>query len=113
VAGTTFPVLSGTGVLSAGSTISLLLSGAGPTWPVTLVTSFSPLAVPFKGGLLWPELTLVLPGFLTDGGGQLALSATWPAGIPSAISIWAQFWYADVGAPFGFAGSNAVRSTSP
>ena len=46
-----------------------------------------------------PALDLVLSGLATDGDGGLSLPATWPTGLPSDLTIYAQYWSRDNGFP--------------
>ena len=54
-------------------------------------------------------------GFLvlaTDAQGELEISGPWPSGVPAGIELVLQYWMVDPAAPFGFAGSNAVKNVS-
>jgi hypothetical protein len=90
-----------------GTLATLTLSGAAPGAPATLVIGLSALGVPFKGGTLVPQPDVLL-AFTTGAGGGVALSAAWPAALPSGTQTWFQWWIADAGGPAGFAASNAV-----
>jgi hypothetical protein len=45
--------------------------------------------------------------------GGLALSFTWPTGLPAGIPVYWQHWVSNAGGPVGFEASNAVNSTTP
>lgn len=121
------PLLSGMGPLVAGSSNSLYLSNGLSWWSNNLGTTthllvgLSLLAAPFKGGVAGPHSDLLvfglntsgtgLPG--TGGAGNLSLDFTWPAGIPSGTTLWAQHWVVDPGGPAGFAASNTLRLQAP
>ncbi|MHC5210662.1 MAG: agmatine deiminase family protein [Planctomycetota bacterium] len=107
------PVLEGTGLLSAGSTLSLQLENAASLAPATLVIGVSAAYLPFKGGTMVPSPDLLVTGLSTDAGGELALAGTLPGGLPAATPIVMQLWIQDGGAPVGWAASNGVSGTTP
>jgi hypothetical protein len=106
------PTLDGTGSLLAGSNLTLKFSGAPAFQSTLLVVGVSQLGGPFKGGTLWPSADIVAP-IAAGAGGSWTLPATWPPGLPSALSVWLQVWFPDAGAPQGFAGSDALKATTP
>jgi hypothetical protein len=106
------PQLVGTGTLVGGEPAALNLTEAAPSAAATLVIGLSALNAPFKGGVLVP-LPAALVSALTDAGGTLPLAATWPAGLPSGLEIYLQYWIVDATAPHGFAASNAVLASAP
>ena len=59
-----------------------------------------------------PNPDLVIP-LTADAQGDLTLVVTWPQGVPSAVSLYTQFWVQDASGPAGFTASNAVESTTP
>jgi hypothetical protein len=113
VAGSAGPVvLAAHSTLLGGEGVVFALSGTTPFQPVVLILGATQLGAPFKGGTLWPNPSLLIY-LMTNGAGQLSLSTTWPAALPSGFSLWAQYWHPDSGAVAGFAGSNGVRGTVP
>jgi len=113
VAGSAGPVvLAAHSTLIGGDGVVFKLSGTTPFKSTLLILGASALGAPFKGGTLWPASGAFIP-LVANGTGQLTLSTTWPAAIPSGFQLWAQFWHPDVGAVYGFAGSNGVRGTVP
>ncbi|HEX5009031.1 MAG TPA: FG-GAP-like repeat-containing protein [Planctomycetota bacterium] len=106
------PSLVGAGSPLAGESVTLDLTHAPPSSATTLVIGTSALFAPFKGGVLVPLPTALVPA-VTDAGGAISLSATWPAGLPPGLTIYLQYWSFDVAAPHGFAASNAVSVTTP
>ena len=106
------PALIGDGVPLAGETISLSLSGAQPEATSFLVVGFSALSAPFKGGVMVPSPDQLL-GFDTGPTGDFALDVTWPAGLPTGLSLWFQIWIQDAGGPVGWAASSALITTTP
>ncbi|MCB9896699.1 MAG: S8 family serine peptidase [Planctomycetes bacterium] len=107
------PSLAGAGTLAPGSTWHLDLTHAARNVPVTLVLGLSQLGAPFKGGTLVPSPDLIVGGLVTNGVGALAISSTWPAGVPSGASLWLQEWIADATGPVGFTATNGVQLTTP
>ena len=113
VAGSAGPVvLTSHSTLLGGEGVYFKLTGTPPTQPVVLILGATQLGAPFKGGTLWPNPSMLINLF-TNGSGQLTLSTTWPASIPSGFKLWAQYWFPDAGAVAGFAGSNGARGTVP
>ena len=107
------PKLLGEGELTAGSTTTLTLGDARANSSAWVVVGFSELSAPFKSGVLVPSPDLLLGPVTTDGAGGLALSAPWPAGVPSGVNTFWQEWIQDPAAPKGFAASNGVKSKTP
>lgn len=109
------PRLAGTGSLWAGNPWSLLLAGAAPGSTVWLCLGFGELNLPFKGGVMVPDLNapgLAVP-LLTDEAGNIPISAVWPANVPSGSTLVFQYWAQDPSGPVGFVSSNAVRADVP
>jgi hypothetical protein len=69
--------------------------------------------LPFKGGWLVPAPDLSFPGWITNAAGSIAISVTWPPGVPSGFSMWMQFWMVDPAGPAGCAASGAIAATTP
>ena len=108
------PRLRGDGDLSDGSTVTIALTQARPSATAYFVFGLGEAPLPFYGGTLVPDLTPP-GGFLvlgTDAQGELELSGPWPSGVPAGIELVLQYWMVDPAAPFGFAGSNAVKNVS-
>ena len=107
------PVFSAVGSLVGGTKVKLSLTNARPFSLSTLVTGFSLLGAPFKGGIMVPDPDFLLAGLSTGAAGSVQLTGTWPVGIPSGTNTWYQHWIVDAAGPKGFAASNALRATSP
>lgn len=107
------PVLWGTGTLAGGSSATLDLTHAKPSGTATLVVGLGPLNAAFKAGVLVPQPNYLLFGFPLDADGALHFEFTWPASIPSGVSLWYQAWIADAAGPKGFSSSNGLKSTAP
>lgn len=90
------PWLAATGTLTPGSANALLVAGAPPGGTVQFVAGAAPLLLPFKGGVLGPQPTLVVP-LPADLAGRATLSFSWH-GLPAGTQVWAQAWMQDAGA---------------
>jgi len=107
------PTLAGTGTLVAGTPITLTLANALAGSTASLFIGVRAIDAPFKGGVLVPAPTLLVPGLPVDGGGGLVLPATWPAGVPGGVTLYYQFWISDPGGPKGLSASNGLAGTTP
>lgn len=107
------PMLSGQGSLAAGTNAGLFLDNAIENSIAALIIGATPLNAPFLGGTLVPFPSVVTTGLPTGPQGSLPIVVSAPAGIPSAVPLYMQYWIADAAAPLGFAASNAVRIISP
>ncbi len=106
------PVLRIGGDLTAGSPATLDVSNAAPSafGGVFIGTSLAPQ--PLFGGTLIPSIN-VLRLFGTNASGELSLGTSWPAGLPPGTEFFWQYWVEDVGAPEGYAATNAVKTITP
>ena len=102
-------VLSGDGEYASGSAVSFQLSGAPPASPIAFVLGERPICLPVLGGTLIPRPDLVVPGYITDAAGQLALSATLGT-ISSFAHLYAQVILADPSSPIGVSLTNAIAA---
>ena len=107
------PQLTGSGPLIAGAPIAVALVGARENSSATLVVGLSLLAAPFKGGVLGPSPDVLLAGFGTGAKGKIELPGTWPTGLASGFTIWAQWWIVDPAGAKGLAASNVVAGKVP
>lgn len=105
------PTLVGTGSFHATESGTLTLSSAKKNSTAFGIVGASTLNVPFFGGTLVPapDILFTLP---TGSSGKITLPFALPAGVPPGVTIYAQFWIADSGAPQGYAASNALRATT-
>ena len=108
-----FVRLLGSGSLEGGDAVSFTVDRALPGAPATVVLGASRDNLPFSGGVLVPHPDLLLFGFTTDAAGELFLTGTWPAGVPSGFTLYAQVFVTDAGAVGGLAGSNGILGTTP
>lgn len=106
------PCLVGSGTLVAGQPFSLQLTNGLPSAFATLVVGFAELGAFFKGGVMVPQLDLLF-NLPLNASGERLLAAPFPAGAPSGLPLFCQFWVQDPGGPVGFAASNAVLGTVP
>ncbi len=106
------PRLQGFGAQLGDDPLQILLTDALPGATATLVVGIVNLSAPFKGGVLVPFPTFLIP-LPVNGLGEIDINATWPAGLPGGIDVYYQYWVSDPGGFFGFAASNALQSTTP
>lgn len=106
------PSLVGNGTLEGNTILSLTLSNALPSAPVSLVVGSTLLQAPFQGGTLVPQPAIVL-GLTTDSLGGLFFPALWPSNVPEGATIFLQCWVADPTAINGYASSNGLSLTQP
>ncbi len=109
------PVLVGEGSLIPGTLVTLTLTDALPNAEYILLASAVNLSAPFKGGVLVPDpappgVVVVLPPLFP---GFVAVSGTWPPGVPPGLTTYYQYWIVDPAGPAGFAASNAISGTAP
>ncbi len=109
------PELVGTGPLTPGTPMSIILSNALENQFAVLFVGFSALnATGFYGGTLVPDFNP--PGLMvlvnTGPTGSLTLGTTFGT-VPSGFEIYLHYWLEDVAGPFGLAASNALRGTVP
>jgi hypothetical protein len=107
------PVLAGAGTLLGGDPVTLALTGAKANSSAALFIGFGLLNAPFKGGTLVPTVNVLITGLPTGPAGTLALSAAWPAGLPSGFSIHFQAWIADATGPQSFTATNGLTAKTP
>jgi hypothetical protein len=107
------PHLYAEGSLAPSSPLKLLLDAAAPSALSALVLGLSVANVPFKGGTMVPFPNVLLPGLATNASGKLNLSATWPAAVPSGLTVVLQHWIVDGSGPVGFTASNGIGAETP
>jgi hypothetical protein len=107
------PHLLPTGTLQGNSPVGLELDAALPSTVAHLVYGFAGLFAPLKGGTLVPDPFDVITPFVTSPAGTLAVSTTWPAGVPAGSELWMQVWVNDPSGPKGVTASNGVSGASP
>ncbi|GJM23159.1 MAG: hypothetical protein DHS20C15_30740 [Planctomycetota bacterium] len=105
--------LTGVGSLRADTPLTLQLERAEPHSSSHLVIGFANAELAFHGGVLVPAPDVLLLNLPVNTQGAHTLHATWPAGVPSAFSFWAQHWQVCDEAPLGFVASNALVGTTP
>jgi hypothetical protein len=107
------PSLSGSGSLLAGSTAGIDLVNGPNSAPALAWLSVNSLPVSALGGTV--HATPFINQFLlpTNASGEVSVSTTWPAGLPSATDFWIQFICQDVSVPAGLTLSNGLQGTTP
>jgi hypothetical protein len=106
------PSLAGGGSLLVGEPVQVSLRCGPAHAPATLVTGFSVLAAPFKGGVMVPHPNLSI-ALVLDASGASVLAAAWPPGAPSGFSFALQAWITDGAGPAGFSATNGVLGSVP
>jgi len=110
---TGYPVQLLEGPIAPGGQFSItLFSGPKGTFNNLLVVGLSVLDAPFKGGTLVPNPYQVFGPFLTNFDGEVVISPTWPAVLPSGVQIVTQFWF-PAPAVAGFAATSGLLITTP
>ena len=110
------PELTGEGTWGDGD---LLRVGLFDTLPGTLsylVVGLAAVNLPFYGGTLVPDFQAPLGTFIpvpTAPLGGWVLQAPLPPGLPGGLDLFLQAWIVDPGGIGGFAGSNALKATTP
>ena len=102
------PALSASGRFLAGETVDLTLQNGPANAPALLVLADSPRCVGVLGGTLVPNLTILIPGAVTDGAGSFAVSAVLPPDTDPETNLWVQVFVADATVPTGIILSNAI-----
>ena len=105
------PLLVGSGPQACNAQVTLALANAMPSSIAFLPVGISFLGLPCKGGVLVPDLDIIII-VVTSPAGDLTLNANWPVGFPPGFSIWYQYWLQDPGAIKGWQSSNGLRSTT-
>lgn len=108
------PLLTGTGVACAGNAVSTTLSNALPNSSAFLTFGIGQLNLPFKGGVLIPNIGLGGVSALAIGSsGSLSLPTSWPSGVPPGLALEFQYWIQDPGGFAGFSSSNGIEVLTP
>jgi hypothetical protein len=106
------PRLMASGSLQPGSAGSLHVDRAQQNALCTIVFGLQQLSAPFKGGMLVPMPSWLLP-FVTDSNGKVDLGwAAFPQA-PGGVSLWFQAWISDAQSPAGLTASNGLTATVP
>jgi len=107
------PLLQGSGVPIVGNSIALSLTRARPNAQTALAIGFTTLSLPLKGGIIVPAPDILWTGLVTDGLGELTLTANWPVPLPTGLRLSFQHWIVDPVGPSGFAASRAQLLNAP
>ncbi len=109
-----YPVLSATGTLAGGSTLTLTWSNLPAFTGGILRFGTGRIDFPIFGGILVPDLSI--PNeflIISDAGGNATLSLPIPAGLPTGFPIYGQSGFIDGGAPQGISLTNAIVKVLP
>ena len=108
-----FSRLQGFGPLTPGSPVTVRISNGQAGSPAILVAGLSQILAPFKGGVLVPQPTLVVPLGVLDEAGARQVSGLWPTTMPHDASYSLQVWRPEAGAPSGFGATTAIEGMTP
>jgi hypothetical protein len=100
------------GLPLGGSQVLLTVTGLPLLGSTNLITGFSALKAPFKGGVMVPAPDVLIAG-LPVVLGSCAFTFTFPAAMPSGAAAIFQFWTQDPAAPLGLSASNGVQLSVP
>ena len=106
------PQLYGAGTLAPGSFTAVALSNTAPAVPAFLAVGLSQVDLPLLGGTLVPSPDVVL-SLVSDDVGTVPFGAPWPAGIPSGLDVYWQYWMLDPSGPSGATASNGLVCKTP
>jgi hypothetical protein len=108
------PQLAGSGTACAGSSVSLVLTGARPNSSATLYVGSARIDRPFHGGTLVPAPRIVRRNLRTNADGELVVpNIPIPATAAPTTALYAQIWIVDPQGPEGLAASNAISVSVP
>lgn len=110
------PALQVVGTPCPGNALQVKLFNAPFFANAFLGLGLGALNVPFKGGVLVPNVTPPTGGLVplnTGFVGAIFLDLTWPLSLPPGTEFYLQYWIQDAGAPFGFAATDGVRLYQP
>lgn len=107
------PTLSGSGPLAPFTPMAITADNMLENTSAALVAGFSALNASFKGGVMIPQVDLLIAGLPTGALGSFTFPATWPGNIPSGFTFYAQVWVTDPAGPQGFAATNGMSGTTP
>ncbi|GJM23164.1 MAG: hypothetical protein DHS20C15_30790 [Planctomycetota bacterium] len=110
--GSLVPQLEGDGVLLECEPYTVTLSDALPSTLGFLVIGFNSLNLPFKGGIIVPDLDIIRM-FPVGPTGSKVFTGPWPPGVPGGMTLYMQVWAVDAGAFSGYSASNGLSGTTP
>ncbi len=106
------PRLTGSGSLTAASTVTWSLTSARHTAPALFVVGFRRIQFPIFGGMLVPSPDAQVL-VTTDTLGAASVSVRLAQSLRSGQEVAVQVWVLDPAGPFGWAASNAVAAAAP
>jgi hypothetical protein len=107
-----FPVQLAEGSLTFATPFTVRLQNGLPGATPFLVAGLAALELPFKGGVLWPQVDFIQGTAPVDSQGHSEFPAIWLTTV-GGFDLWFQYWFADPGAPAGFAATSGVRASVP
>jgi len=106
------PRLTGSGTLTASSTVSWSLAAARATAPALFLVGFRRIQLPILGGMLVPAPDLQVLA-ATDGAGAASVSVRLAQSLPPGQEACVQVWVLDAAGPYGWAAANAIAAAAP
>jgi Tol biopolymer transport system component len=106
------PSLGASGACLASHSTWFQIAAAASSAPGALVLGTASVALPIYGGVLVPNLVVLMP-FATSAAGTASKSAAWPSGLPSGLSVYAQGGILDAAGVQGLAATRAIIATAP
>ncbi|MFO1078300.1 MAG: right-handed parallel beta-helix repeat-containing protein [Planctomycetota bacterium] len=106
------PLLTGTGGLTASSTVTWALSNARASSLSLFVLGFSQARLPLMGGTLVPSPDALVVS-LTSSAGAASLALPLAVALPTGLELSVQVCILDPAGPFGWAAANAIAAIAP
>jgi hypothetical protein len=107
------PELSGVGDTIPGSQVSVVVANALPFGTACFVLGLTRWDTPCKGGVLVPQIDIIVDGLALDGLGGRIDDFVWPTGVPAGTTFTMQTWIHDPSGPVDFTASNALAVVAP
>ncbi len=107
------PLMKLQGSLTMGSDTALVVTSGPALARGFVVLGFAQLDAPLAGGVLVPNIDVLIPGVATDANGQWSASGPWPPGVPADTRFWLQVWLPDASASKGWVASDGVEVSVP
>ncbi len=101
------PLLTGTGTVAPGSSITFNLTNAEPGRAGVFLLGTNSIYIPYLGGIIVPVPQFVI-GYVTNAMGEASTTVPWPAIAMPCMVGFVQCLTIDPGAVMGFSLSNAV-----
>jgi hypothetical protein len=107
------PELSGVGDTIPGSQVSVVVENGLPFGTACFVLGLTQWSTPCKGGVLVPQIDIIVDGLALDALGGRVDDFVWPTGVPAGTTFYMQTWIHDPSGPVDFTASNAMAVVAP